>query len=132
MTLAALIFSVLPLADEPVRDRVDVAEVNYFYDDCGKLVFTQLVWWDWCGGESEHRVVAWRLSKSDGQRPRLDHPSGEWVSRWHDGEIFREVRAASFRETWTQADVELVDRDYLPKDLRRELTNANANARSGQ
>ncbi len=40
---------------------------------------------------------------------------------WNDGEILRHIRAASFRETWTQHDPELLEREYLPKEERREL-----------
>jgi hypothetical protein len=118
MTLAALIFAVLPLADGPVRDRVDVAEVNHFYDDCGKRVFDQVIFYDWRATESRYHVRAWRLFKSDSQRPRLDWEGRVWVAAWSDGERLREVRAAAFRETWTQYDPELVERDALPKDRR--------------
>jgi hypothetical protein len=35
------------------------------------------------------------------------------------------VRAASFRETWTQYDPELIERDYLPKEKRRGFVKPN-------
>lgn len=44
-----------------------------------------------------------------------------YSATWHDGELLRVIEAASFRETWTQYDPELVERDYLPKERRREL-----------
>lgn len=121
MTMLLIVVAILPAGGEPMRDSVDVAEVNHFYDERGKHVFTQLVFWQWRPLESDYRVVAWRLPKSDGARPRRDHVTGDWVSRWWDGETFREVRAGAFRETWTQTDVEQDDRSYLPKEQRREL-----------
>ncbi len=41
---------------------------------------------------------------------------------WQDGEIVRRVQADSVRETWTQYDPELLERGYLAKDRREELT----------
>jgi len=40
---------------------------------------------------------------------------------WHDGEQLRNVHSRSIRETWTQYDPELVEREYLPKERRKEL-----------
>ena len=40
---------------------------------------------------------------------------------WHDGEQIRQIRSKSIRETWTQYDPELVEREYLPKERRKEL-----------
>ncbi|MEX2026593.1 MAG: hypothetical protein WEH44_04820, partial [Pirellulaceae bacterium] len=37
-----------------------------------------------------------------------------------------EVRAATMRESWTQYDPELVEREYLPKEKRRELRTVTA------
>lgn len=120
--MAVAVFAILPTV-EPVQDRADLVEINHVYDDCGKHTFTQLIWWDWRRNESEFRVVAWRMLKTDSMRPRFDHASGAWLSSWQDGGRHREVRAATFRESWTQADLETNDRDYLPKEQRRELTN---------
>lgn len=117
--ISCLLLSILPHCG-PVVTRCDLAELNHFHDGCGKCVFTQVVWWDWRPHEAEHRVVAWRLLKTDGMRPRLA-PHGEWRSLWTEGDELIEVRAASFRETWTQYDVEVHDRDELPKEMRRGL-----------
>ena len=40
---------------------------------------------------------------------------------WQDGEQIRHIHSKSIRETWTQYDPELVEREYLPKERRREL-----------
>jgi hypothetical protein len=117
LTIAAL--AILPQPGAPLPDRFDLVEVNHFYDGQGKRVFDQAVWYEWDG--RRHQVQAWRLLKCDQMRPRRDFDRGGWLSLWHDGDVFREVRAASFRESWTQYDPELVERDYLPKDRRRDL-----------
>lgn len=116
-----LALAILP-APDPIVDRVDLVEVNHFYDERGKLVFNQLLFYDWRPFQSEYEVRAWRLLKGRDQRPERDHRSGEWVTIFHDGGIFREVRAAAIRETWTQHDPELTERDNLPKEKRRGLT----------
>ena len=118
--LLILLLSVLPRG-EPLRDRVDLVEVNHFFDEHGKRVFDQIIFFDWQPRECEHRVRAWRLLKTESQLPVRDWDRGDWRMLWTDGEWLREVRAATYRETFTQYDPEVEDRDYLPKEQRKEL-----------
>jgi hypothetical protein len=106
----------------PVVDQVEVCELNHFYDENGKLVFEQLIFLDWCPRECRYQVRDWRLLKSAEKAPSLA-PNGLWTTTWHDGGVLRQVRAHAFRESWTQWDVELVERSVLPKEMRRELTD---------
>src|SRR5687768_15556283 len=63
------------------HDTVDVQELNHFYDDQGRPVFDQFVWWRrkwshknlWAPGwkierkyVNEYQLVDWRLSNSNG------------------------------------------------------------------
>ena len=122
LTLAVCVHTaVMAPAQDVACDHVDLVEVNHFYDEHGKRVFDQVIFYDWSPSNSRYQVRAWRLLKSQNQYPVRDWDRGDWSAVWHDGEVLREVRAASFRETWTQYDPELVERDYLPKDKRREL-----------
>jgi hypothetical protein len=66
-------------------------------------------------------VLAWRLVKNDAQFPQRDWERGGYLSVWQDGDVLRQIRAAAIRETWTQYDPELVEREWLPKEMRREL-----------
>lgn len=162
--LCASSFAILPQA-EPIEDRVDLMEVNHFYDEQGRKVFDQVIFYAWnpqrysveCGfwdTTTEFRmvappcakeyvreiaapetvfvsnreevwhgfdVVAWRLVKSPDQLPRPDRLHGGYVAVWHDNGLLRRVRSDAFRETWTQYDPELVEREFLPKDQRRGL-----------
>jgi hypothetical protein len=104
------------------RDMVDLIEVNHFYDDCGRLVFDQAIYYDWHPVERRHHVRAWRLIKDDSQLPVRDWQQGGFLSVWQDGDLLRVVRSTAVRETWTQWDVEVAERDALPKERRRELT----------
>ena len=103
------------------RERVDLVEVNHFYDEQGRLVFDQTIFYDWSESHSRYMVRAWRLVKNPAQLPQRDWQDGGYVAVWHDGEVLRHVHAESMRETWTQYDPELIEREFLPKEQRREL-----------
>ena len=114
--MIALLLAILP-ASEPIVDRVDLIEVNHVYDGRGKHVFDQLIFWDW--SEDRYEVRAWRLLKTKGQWP--EKRGQDWVATMTDGERLREIRATIFRETWTQYDPEVWERDRTPKERRRGL-----------
>jgi hypothetical protein len=109
-----------PIEDVPC-DRVDLIEVNHFHDEQGRLVFDQVIFYEWSPEKGRHQVQAWRLLKNANQKPRRDYKTGEYVASWLDGETIREVRAATVRESWTQYDPELVEREYLAKEKRKDL-----------
>jgi len=110
-----------PPTEQMVVDRVDLVEVNHYYDEHGRHVFDQTIFYDWCPVQCRYNVRAWRLVKTVSQLPHRDWRTGEYVAVWHDGSVLRKVRADSFRESWTQYDPELIEQDYLPKDQRRDL-----------
>src|SRR5678809_996065 len=82
------------------RDRVDLLEVNHFYDLEGRLTFDQLIAWTWDNDAACYRCASWRLIKSPHQIPQRDRVRGGYVVTWMDGEILREVRAVSVDESW--------------------------------
>ena len=102
-------------------DTADVIELNHFYDPEGRKVFVQVIFWEWRGEEEAFRVVAWRLWKSPAQTPERDWQRGGYRTLWLDVDHPRLIRAPSLRETWTQYDPELEDRQFLPPDRRRGL-----------
>jgi len=103
------------------RESVDLIELNHFYDEHGRLVFDQVIFFDWSSSESRYNVRAWRLVKNPSQLPQRDWSGGGYSAMWQDGEQIRHIRSKSIRETWTQYDPELVEREYLPKEKRKEL-----------
>lgn len=113
--------SALWAVDQPgiVRESCDLVEVNHFFDEQGRLVFDQVIWWDWSADECRYQVRAWRLVKSPSQLPQRS-ASGYDVT-WMDGELLRRVEAKQVRETWTQFDPEIAEREVLPKERRKEL-----------
>ncbi len=101
-----------------LRDRCDVIELNHFYDDVGRHIFDQVIFYNWDG--RRHQVLDWRLVKSEGHLPqRL--PGGSCRCLFADQDALREVTGTSARESWTQFDPELTEREFLPKERRRLL-----------
>ena len=102
---------------EVTHDHVSTIEVNRFYDEQARHVFTQTIFYD------DNAIIAWRLVKSPHQLP-----VGK-TAIWFDGERLRKVTANHVVDSWTQYDPELCERSILPKDQRRELTPANITPR---
>jgi hypothetical protein len=65
--------------------------------------------------------------KNPAQLPQKDWKDGSYASVWQDGELMRHIRSKSIKETWTQYDPELVERDFLPKERRKELMAVKVN-----
>jgi len=107
--------------DTILIDRVDLVEVNHFYDEQGRLVFDQLIFYDWEPEKSAYVVRAWRLLKTRQQIPQRDWSRGDYRVVWQDGDAMRTVRAQAYKETWTQSDPELINRKYRAKEDRLDL-----------
>ena len=121
IAMLLMLLGVLPSENAAV-EQVDRVEVNHFFDDAGRDVFDQLIFYDWCPRAGRYQVRAWRLVKSVTQLPRRDWDRPDsYTVRWLDGETFRDIRSRTIKESWTQYEPELDERDYLPKELRRDL-----------
>lgn len=116
-------------ADEVTVDQVDLVEINHFYDDQGRLVFDQVIYYDWSTVHSRYQVRDWRLLKTTTQVPLRDWREGGYVAEWEDFKQrngMRRVKSKSVRETWTQYDPELVEREFLAQEKRTELNRIPA------
>ncbi len=120
LLLCAILVSHDRVADVPT-DRVDLIEVNHCYDQRGRLVFDQVLFYHWSSTDRRFHVRDWRLLKHPGQLPHKMLGGTDYVAIWLDGDVVRRVVAPSVRETWTQYDPEVVERDRLPKEARRKL-----------
>ena len=112
--------------EDVARESVDLIELNHFFDEHGRLVFDQVIFYDWSATDSRYNVRAWRLVKNPAQLPQRDWATGGYSAMWQDGEQLRHIQSSSIRETWTQYDPELVEREYLPKERRKELRTVKA------
>lgn len=104
-----------------IVDGFDRAELNHFYDDQGRHVFDQVVWYDWVEGWG-HRIECWRLVKSHNVIPVLNRQTNRYESVFFDNDVLRKVTAKYMVESWEQYDIELVGRETWRKENRRDLT----------
>lgn len=116
----ALLTGIIPV-ETTVRESVDLVELNHFFDERGELVFDQVIFYDWSATDARYNVRAWRQVKVPEQLPERDWAAGGYRVLWQDGEQLRLVVSRSIRETWTQYDPELVEREYLPRERRKDL-----------
>ena len=70
---AAVLFlcGTLPIEDVVV-ESVDLIEINHCYDEAGKHVFDQILFFDWSTQDGQYHVRAWRMLKHTSQ---LDVPA---------------------------------------------------------
>jgi len=108
-------------AEVTITDSVDLIEVNHHFDEHGRLVMEQVVFYKWCPLKSRYRVCDWRPLKSLQQIPRKNFRRNIYEANWKDGRHFRHVTAPQFRETWTAYDPELTDSLIAPKQYRQVL-----------
>src|SRR5690606_33206790 len=97
-SLIVLLASVsLNTTDDIARDSVDLVEINHFYDENGRHVFDQTIFYDWCPVQARYNIRAWRLLKSPSQIPSRNWKRGGYDAVWHDGDVLRKVHARAFR-----------------------------------
>ena len=108
--------------DHFVHDQVDLIEINHVYDAKGQHIFDQTIFYEWSSQQERYQVMAWRLLKANAQVPLRNWERGDFQAVWNDGAVFRRVRSANVRHSWTQHDPELLERENLPRERRRELT----------
>ena len=118
VVIALLILSILP-RETVATDTVDVCEVNHTFNENAEPVFSQIIFYEL--KDSTEQVRAWRMVRSPSLMPTRDWANGGYVVTWVDGEIPRTVRIRSVRETFSQYDRELSERESLSPEHRREL-----------
>lgn len=132
---AANIAQALDRTEYAACDRVDVTEINHYYNEHGRLIFDQIIYYDWNPVKGRYDVVDWRHAKTEGQIPIRNYKTGEYEAVWHDckpWDLLRCVKARSIRETWTNYDPEQLERDLLPAENRRGLREPCAWGRGGE
>lgn len=120
VALLALV-GVIPV-DGLACDRCDLIEINHFYDERGKLLFRQVIFWDYHTDEPTRRVAAYRMADDPTLIATRLFRTNEWCYQWKDGKAqWRRVVAKHFRQTWTQHDPEMRNRTVWPTEQRRGL-----------
>jgi len=116
------------------RCEVDWIECNHYYDQFGKLVFKQLIFWEYryvgekpnghkgIWYEWQDVVIAWRIVR---RWPQPYRRANSWRIFWVDDkqteQTLRRVSAHSIVQTWTQHDPEVLNRKVWPRSKRRGL-----------
>ena len=107
LVLALLLLSIIPREDV-LRESCDLVEDNFFYDEQGRLVFEQHIFYTWdenaivpglpatedhaetpSSKAARFQVRAWRLVKSPQQVIQKDHATGLYFVTWRDGDSRR-------------------------------------------
>ncbi|MFN0055816.1 MAG: hypothetical protein ACKV0T_27040 [Planctomycetales bacterium] len=117
------------------EERVDLIEINHFHDDQGRPVFDQIIFYDWSPLDRRYQIRDWRLLKNPNQVPLRTAREGEYVAVWTDfksRDAIRKTQAKLLRESWTQYDPELVEREFLPEGKRRKLREMPVATRNGE
>ena len=111
------------IRQEVTTDRVDLIEINHYYDDAGQPVLQQLIFYDWCASARRFQIRDFRLIESPQQLPHRVPGTDDYVVVWldkHDG--VRRVLAQSITKTYTRFDPEMAEREHVPMEQRRKLT----------
>lgn len=107
-----------------VTEKVDLIELNHFYDDLGRHAYDQVIFYDWSPDYRRFHVIAWCLVENDVSRMPTRNPgNGEYSVRWYDrdAKVRREVRSPLYRETWSQVDPERDNKKLLDEKYRSSL-----------
>ena len=111
----------VPRAAEEVKQRVDLIELNHYYDCQGKHQFDQVIFYEWSPDFRRFHVIAWSLVEGDLKRlPRRLPGSGLTSVTWfdRDAKVHREVLAKLYRETWSQSDPERTNKRWIEEKDR--------------
>ncbi|GIX00898.1 MAG: hypothetical protein KatS3mg111_4230 [Pirellulaceae bacterium] len=112
-------------ANRGVSERVDLIELNHFYDERGRHAYDQVIFYEWSPDYCRFHVIAWCLVENNTHRmpTRVPGASGDWAVRWLDRDtmVHREVRSRLFRETWSHVDPERANKKLLEEKYRISL-----------
>lgn len=110
-----------PRAQDEVKQRVDLIELNHYYDSQGKHQFDQVIFYEWSPDYRRFHVIAWSLVEGDLKRMPRQMPGSDltcvtWFDR--DAKVHREVQSKLYRETWTQSDPERTNKQWFEEKDR--------------
>lgn len=110
-----------PCAAQELKQRVELIELNHYYDCQGKHQFDQVIFYEWAPDYRRFHVIAWSLVEGDLKRlPRRLPGSGLTSLTWfdRDAKVHREVQAKLYRETWSQSDPERTNKQWIEEKDR--------------
>ena len=105
------------------EEYVDLIELNHFYDQQGRLVYDQVIFYERPPETGRFQVRAWCLveDREDlNRRPIKNYQTQLYQVDWYDTDqrILRKVTSRLYRESWTQVDPERANKKLHDERLR--------------
>lgn len=115
--------SIPPQLANTVAEYVDLIELNHFYDQGGKLVYDQVIFYERAPETGRFQVRGWCLVEDReylNRRPTKNLQTGLYQVDWYDADycVLRKVTSRLYRESWTQIDPERADKKIHDERLR--------------
>lgn len=109
-----------------VHEHVDLIELNHFYDQQGRHVYDQVIFYERCPDTGKFKVRAWCLVEDRetlSRRPIRDLESNLYQVNWFDSDqrLLRKITSRMYRESWTQVDPERANKRIVDERLRTSL-----------
>ena len=111
-TVCLFIFATIsPKGNHSVDEFVDLIELNHFYDQRGRLVYDQVIFYERAPETGRFQVRAWCLVEDReclNRRPVKNYKTQLYQVDWFDTDqrLLRKITSRLYRESWTQIDPE--------------------------
>ena len=97
--------------NQSVDEFVDLIELNHFYDQRGRLVYDQVIFYERAPETGRFQVRAWCLVEDReglNRRPVKNYETQLYHVDWFDTDqrLLRKITSRLYRESWTQIDPE--------------------------
>jgi len=107
-------------------EYVDLIELNHFYDQLGRLVYDQVIFYERIPETGRFQVRAWCLVEDReflNRRPVKNYQTQLYQVDWFDTDqrLHRKVSSRLYRESWTQIDPERVNKKMHEERLRTAM-----------
>ncbi len=107
-------------------EYVDLIELNNFYDQNGKHVYSQVIFYERTPTTGKFQVRAWCMVDESlllNRRPIKNEATGIYSVDWFDsdGKVSRKTTSRLYRESWSQIDPEVLNKKHHPAELRIKL-----------
>lgn len=118
--------SVSHKGNQSVDEYVDLIELNHFFDQQGRLVYDQVVFYERAPETGRFQVRAWCLVEDReylNRRPVKNQETELYQVDWFDTDqrLLRKITSRLYRESWTQVDPERSDKKFHDERLRISL-----------
>ncbi len=104
-------------SNHSVDEFVDLIELNHFYDQRGRLVYDQVIFYELAPETGRFQVRAWCLVEDReclNRRPVKNDKTQLYQVDWFDTDqrLLRKITSRLYRESWTQVDPERANKKF--------------------